>query len=333
MNRFLTRNFRDRRLQALAAALLLLAMTFVVSTVTLTRNMVDVLAVVDITGSMNVRDYKRPDGTPTSRLETAKAALRDLVTRLPCGSRLALGIFTERRPFLLFTPIEVCRDFSPLDGALDALDWRMAWEGDSRISAGFYRAIEMAAGLGTDLIFISDGHEAPPPPSTGGAGFEGKPGAVRGLIVGAGGYGLSQIPKFDDRGRETGFYGETDVQQENRFGPPPADAESRPGYEPRNAPFGATAAHGTEHLSSVREPYLRKLAGETGLAYAHLEGPGGLFAPVMQAATPRPMPGSFDLRPLLGSAALALLLAVYAVPPLRARLRRRGTPAQRWKKA
>jgi mxaL protein len=333
VNRLLARNLRDRRLQALSLALALILSACVVRTVALTRDGVEVLAVVDITGSMNVRDYKRPDGSPTSRLDTAKAALRDLVARLPCGSRLALGIFTERRPFLLFAPIEVCRDFAPLDGALDALDWRMAWEGDSRVSAGLFRSIEMAASLGTDLIFVTDGQEAPPLPSGGGPAFEGKPGAVRGLIVGAGGYGLSQIPKFDDRGREAGFYAETDVQQENRFGPPPADAESRPGYEPRNAPFGATAARGTEHLSSVRETYLKKVAGETGLAYAHLDGPSGLLAPLMQAATPRPLPGSLDLRPLLGSVALALLLAVYAVPPLLARLRLGGPLPLRWKKA
>ncbi|GEP10328.1 vWA domain-containing protein [Methylobacterium gnaphalii] len=325
MNEFLASNLRDQRLQALAIALALVLTTFTVGTVSLTRDGVKVLAVVDITGSMNVRDYKHADGSPASRLDTTKAALRDLVSRLPCGSRLALGIFTERRPFLLFTPIEVCHDFSPVDGALDALDWRMAWEGDSRISAGLFRSIEMAESLGTDLIFISDGQEAPPLPSTGAAGFEGKPGAVRGLIVGVGGYALSQIPKFDDRGRETGFYGETDVQQENRFGPPPADAESREGYNPRNAPFGSVAAKGNEHLSSVREAYLKSLAGAAGLTYAHLDGPGGLLHPLMSAATPRPLPGSLDLRPFLGSAALALLIAVFAAPPLLG-LTRRGAP-------
>ncbi|GEP01218.1 vWA domain-containing protein [Methylobacterium haplocladii] len=333
MRAFLARNLRDRRFQALALATALVFATSVVGSVPLTRDGVEVLAVVDITGSMNVRDYKHADGAPVSRLETAKAALRELVNRLPCGSRLALGVFTERRPFLLFTPIEVCRDFSPLDGALGSLDWRMAWEGDSRVSAGLFRSIEMAASLGTDLIFISDGQEAPPLPSGGGAGFEGKAGAVRGLIVGAGGTALSQIPKFDDRGRETGFYGETDVQQENRFGPPPQDAEKRPGYDARNAPFGGTAAKGTEHLSSVRETYLRKLAGETGLAYAHLDGAGGLLRPMLDAGTPRPLPGSLDLRPLLCSAALALLLAVFAVQPLRALARRGGARPLRWKKA
>lgn len=308
------RNLRDRRFGLLAAAFALVALTFVVRPLSLTRNGVEVLAILDITGSMNVRDYVGADGKPTSRLDTAKAALRNLVTGLPCGSRVALGLFTERRPFLLFAPIEVCSDFAPLDGAIQAVDWRMAWEGDSRISAGLFRSIEMAADLGTDLVFVTDGQEAPPLPSTGGPTFDGKPGAVRGLIVGAGGYSLSPIPRYNDRGREIGFYGKDDVQQENRFGPPPADAESREGYNPRNAPFGAAAADGTEHLSSVREPYLKTLAQATGLTYVHLDGPSGLGDALSKAASPRPLPGSLDLRPLFGGMALALLLAVFAAP-------------------
>jgi mxaL protein len=187
----------------------------------------------------------------------------------------------------------------------------MAWEGDSRVSAGLHRAVAMAGELDADLLFITDGQETPPLPATGIPPFEGKPGAVRGLIVGAGGYALAPIPKFNDRGRETGFYAETDVQQENRFGPPPADAESREGYNPRNAPFGGAAARGEEHLSSVREPHLKALAAQTGLAYAHLDGPDGLRAPLLAAATPRPLPGRLDLRPFLGAAALALVLAVF----------------------
>jgi mxaL protein len=321
------RNLRDRRFQALAVALGLAVLAIVAPPLPLTRSGVALLAVVDITGSMNVRDYTR-DGRPASRLDIAKAALRGLLPELPCGSRLALALFTERRPFLLFAPIEVCADFAPLDGAIAGLDWRMAWEGDSRVSAGLHRAVAMAGELDADLLFITDGQETPPLPATGIPPFEGKPGAVRGLIVGAGGYALAPIPKFNDRGRETGFYAETDVQQENRFGPPPADAESREGYNPRNAPFGAQAAHGTEHLSSVREPYLRRLAAETGLGYVHLDGPGGLAAPLRAAATPRPLPGRLDPRPALLAAALGLtLLALLASPLARALRALRGRAA------
>ena len=220
----------------------------------------------------------------------------------------------------MFTPIEVCAEFAPLDGAIAALDWRMAWEGDSRISAGLHRAVAMAGDLDADLLFLSDGQETPPLPTSGLPPFEGEPGAVRGLIVGVGGYALSPIPKYNDRGRETGFYAETDVQQENRFGPPPADAEAREGYNPRNAPFGGVATPGTEHLSTVRETYLRGLAAETGLSYAPLDDPAGLAAALTAAATPRPRPVLLDPRPVLGAGALALLSVLFGFLPWRARL-------------
>jgi mxaL protein len=320
----LARNMRSPRFLALALALVITGAALVVPVLPFTRTGAEILAIVDITGSMNVRDYARV-GRPESRLDRAKAALRRLVADLPCGSRLALGLFTERQPFLLFEPIETCGDFAPLDGALASLDWRMAWEGDSRIAAGLYRAIDMAAGLGTDLVFITDGQEAPPLPGGGPPMFEGRPGAVRGLIVGAGGYALSPIPRYDDRGREKGFYGEADVQQESRFGPPPADAETREGYNPRNAPFGSAAAQGTEHLSSVREPYLKRLAAATGLAYAHLDGPGDLQAPLRAAVTPRALLGALNPRPFLGALALVLVLATLSAGQAAA-LRRRLPP-------
>ncbi|ASG24383.1 vWA domain-containing protein [Nitrospirillum viridazoti] len=314
--RLVRRNARDPRTLALAAALLLLLAAVVVPRLPVTRDGVRVLVVVDITGSMNTRDYIH-DGAPVSRLTVAKGALRDLLSRLPCPSHLGLALFSERVPFLLFEPVEVCRDYGAVAGAVDAVDWREGWEGDSHIAEGIFGAIEMAQGLDSDLVFITDGQETPPLPLSGGPTFGGKAGAVRGLIVGAGGYGLAPIPKFDDRGNEIGFWGANDVQHENHFGPPPPDAESRPGYQARNAPFGAEIPTGTEHLSSVREPYLRALAGQTGLAYAHLDDGRHLARALTAAATPRPAKGMADVRWVPGALALAAVLAAYGLFPAR----------------
>ena len=77
----------------------------------------------------------------------------------------------------------------------------------------------------------------------------------------------------------------------------------------------------------MREAYLRTLAGETGLTYAPLEGSARLGAALKGAATPRPVPGRFDPRPILGASALLLLLATFLAPLLRARV------IPTWKKA
>lgn len=296
---------RDPRLALLTFAAASLILALFAPRIKTSRVGYDLLAIVDITGSMNVRDY-RIAGKPASRLDEVKSELRDAITSLPCPSKVALGIFTERRPFLLFEPIDVCHDFSPLAAAIDALDWRMAWEGDSRISAGLFRSIDMARELKSDLLFFTDGHEAPPLPAKGGPIFEGRPGEVRGLIVGVGGHELSPIPKYDDRGREVGFVGADDVPHESRFGLPPEGAEQRAGYNARNAPFGAEAAIGVEHLSSVREDYLRDLAGKTGLAYARLDNRGVLDV-YLAAATPRQRLAELDPRPFLGVTATLFL--------------------------
>jgi mxaL protein len=314
-------DLRDPRLILLTLAAALLAATFLTPGLGMIRPGYDVLAIVDITGSMNVRDYVAA-GKPTSRLEKVKSALSDLIAGLPCPSRVALGVFTERRPFLLFEPIDACAEFSPLEAAIAALDWRMAWEGDSRISAGLFRSIDMAREMKVDLLFFTDGQEAPPLPASGGPVFEGKPGETRGLIVGTGGYELSPIPKFDDRGRDVGFIAIDDVPHESRFGLPPEGAEQREGFNARNAPFGATAAVGVEHLSSVKEAYLRGLAETTGLAYIRLEEKVKLLDVYRGAGVARARAATLDIRPYLGAMAAACLFGVFSFVPFVERLAR-----------
>ncbi|MCK0197950.1 VWA domain-containing protein [Ancylobacter sp. 6x-1] len=290
------------------------------------RHTRDVVMVVDITGSMNVRDTTL-DGAPASRLESAKRAMRALLADLPCRSRAGLAIFTERRAFLLLEPAEVCENFAALDAEIAALDWRMAWEGDSYIARGAQASWTLAQSLNADLVFLSDGHEAPPLPSDSLPPFERTEPAIRGLIVGVGGLDPAPIPKFDDEGREIGFYSETDVPQENRFGPPPADAEQRPGYNPRNAPFGGEAATGTEHLSAVHEEHLHAIADQLGLSYFHLAGPESLGPAVLASTTRRPATVPVDTYGWPAGLALLALVLVYTLLPALARRRdRRPTP-------
>jgi len=306
---------RDWRFWLLAAALLSFAAALVAPRVRTQLNSFDFLVVVDITGSMNTRDYAE-GGKPESRLDKVKGILRQTLIDLPCESRFGLAIFAERRVFLLFNPIKVCENFAPIAGAVAALNWREGWEGDSHIASGLYRAIALAHDLQTDLVFMTDGQEAPPLPWSGGPDFDSKPGEVKGLIVGVGGYALSPIPKYDDSGRETGMYGPDDVLQESRFGLPPPGAENRPGYNPRNAPFGNVHVNGNEHLSSVKEPYLKSLGAKTGLAYTHLVNESEFLTALEAHATPHPVNATVELGPVAATIGLACLSCVYVLVPL-----------------
>jgi mxaL protein len=208
---------------------------------------------------------------------------------------------------------------------LASLDWRMAWEGDSYIASGLYSALALARDLRADLLFFTDGHEAPPLPASGPPPFEGARGKVGGVIVGVGGRAAVPIPKFDDRGHETGFWSMEDVPQENRSGIPPKDAASRAGFNPRNAPFGGAAAVGTEHLTELREEHLESLAHGTGLGYVHLTDAKELRAAVARHADARTISTSVDLSALPASVALVALILIYGSIPLLAH--RRALPS------
>lgn len=315
--------FEDIRFWLLLAAMVLTILAIALPRLTLTRNVYDLIAFVDITGSMNTRDMTLA-GKPANRIDASKAALEKLLTQLPCQSRLGLGIFTERRSFLLFNPVEVCENFAPIETAIQSLDWRMAWEGDSMVAKGLYHAIDIARDLNADIVFLSDGQEAPPlPPGGNLPEFEGKPGEVKGLLLGVGGKDKVPMPKYDDDGNEIGTYGSMDVPQENHSGPPPPDAYLRPGYHPKWAPFGTDVPQGEEHLTSVRSEYLTRVGDKVGLGHVDLIDNPDVLAAFAGQAHARPVEVAVDIRPIPAALALALLIALYAAPlaaPLLSRL-------------
>lgn len=302
----------DRRMFLLLAGLALTLAALIGFHFIRNQNVVDAVAIVDITGSMNTRDMGSPPGS-ASRLEAARNALIDLVQSVPCQSQLGLGVFTERISFLLFNPVQICNSYDGLEDALSELDWRMAWQGDSYIAKGLYSAIDIAASLKSDLIFLTDGQEAPPLPFTGTPPFEGKLGDVKGLIVGIGGTEKIPIPKFDDEGRQIGVFGPSDVPQDNRIGAAPPGAETREGFNPRNAPFGALPEFGEEHLSSVKTAHLQELAEKTGLTYVELQKSGSISNALLTSAKTRVVPTSMNMAYVPASLALLSLVLLYAL--------------------
>jgi mxaL protein len=229
----------------------------------------NLMVIVDITRSMNAEDSKHQDQA-ISRLAFVKQTLRELLLKLPCESKIGLGIFTDRRSSLLFEPIEVCSGFTELDTAITALDWRMAWAADSRIASGFLSTLEMLKGKKDTLLFVTDGHEAPPINPRYRTDFATVKNRLNGLIVGVGSTQPVPIPKFNSRGEREGFYGPDDVPQRSTFGQSDLNPEHIEGYDARNAPFGSAEAAGAEHLTALNEPYLQQLATETGFNYHRL---------------------------------------------------------------
>jgi mxaL protein len=301
---------KDYRFWCLALALAAMLALFIHPEEPQMRPVYNLTFIVDITRSMNAEDY-RLDDKPVSRLHYVKHTLRELLAKLPCRSKVGLGVFTERRSTLMFEPIEVCSGFAELDAAIAGLDWRMAWAADSRIANGLLSALEMLQHGDSKVVFVTDGQEAPPVNPRYRSDFSAIKGKLDGMILGVGGLQPVPIPKFNAKGELAGFYSADDVPQRSTFGEPDLNPEKIEGYDARNAPFGRTAATGSEHLASLREPYLQQLAAEAGLRYERLTDADALSEALQKPGFAVQKQVAADVRWQAALAALALLLPIY----------------------
>ncbi len=307
-----------RQALILPAAFLLLTLSLLHPQAVLPSRVSDWFIVIDITQSMNVRDYSL-DGRHVSRLEYAKRTVRNALRGLPCGSRVALGMFTERQTLMVVKPLEVCRHYASLDEIVGRMDWRMAWAADSFITHGLFSAIDVSSRLGPDtrLMYITDGHQAPPANPRYMPVFSGKPGRVAGVILGAGKTAQSPIPKLDERNEIGGYWTQEEVMRFGNFGM--AETLSvlamEQGQHDRNAGHGpGNSALSSAHLSGLDEENLRRLSRATGLEYARLEDAGVMrqWMHSHRMATWRKT--QVDLRMAFALPGFALIL-LYFMPP------------------
>ena len=280
--------FRAHPAWPLALAALALAVALLRPSLSLPRDTWDHLVVFDLTQSMNVEDLEH-QGAPISRFNAARQALRLVLPELPCGSRVGLGAFAEYRTVMLLAPIEVCENYHDLLASLDRLDPVMRWGNASEITKGAFWAMRTAKALEPhpDLIFFTDGQEAPPLSAVALPLFDDlKAGQVRGWIVGTGGLIPRPIPRTDAEGRPMGMWRAEEVVQ-------------------------GTAADGVgsrEHLSSLREAHLRDVARLVGLNYLRLDAPDRLRAVMLDPRFARRHDEPTDVSWLPLSLALALMV-------------------------
>lgn len=102
---------------------------------------------------------------------------------------------------------------------VENLDWRMAWVARSEVAKGLHSALNVAEELGaqTTMVFLTDGHEAPPINPAYAPRFSGVVGEVDGVLAGVGGVVPVPIPKLDERGALTGYWSADEVLQIDVF--------------------------------------------------------------------------------------------------------------------
>jgi mxaL protein len=269
------------------------------------------LFVLDITQSMNTQDV-RLDGVAIDRLGYAKAAVRNALLSLPCGSEAGLGLFTTRNTQILFEPIEVCAHLPIIDDVLSHIDWRMAWAADSHIAEGVFSALRQlrSRAVPIDLAFFTDGQQTPE--AVVQPNFGGKPGEQRGLLIGIGGLQPVAIPKLDRNNQLIGYWEIGEVRAPvSTTAYQNAPAEAAAPLQPTNGPY----------LSHLFEDRLRQLAVTTGLDYVRLTDFAALNRALQSDARAETRRVATDLSPWLALAGGVLLLASFApsrrMPPAR----------------
>jgi len=162
-----------------------------------------------------------------------------------------------------------------------------------------------------DVLFLTDGQEAPPEVGPGLPLFDDlKRGEVHGWLVGVGGYTPRRIPRTDDDGRRIGYWRSDEVIQLDDL---VSQNNSATGSGTLNTPGASSgtarpvASH--EELSELREPHLRTLAQEVGFEYTHLASLESIDAAMQDSrfARRRPAPTELGWMPTL---AALLMLAI-----------------------
>ncbi len=315
-NAAVRRRFGDWRLRLLFLAFVLLGLTLARPTIPLPQNFFRYVLVFDVTQSMNVEDAGDAD-SPDDRLSHAKRAVRSALRALPCGSEAGLGLFTGHRSFLLFAPVEVCRHDEEINVMLERLDWRMGWAAKSEVAKGLHSGLRVAKGLGenTVLVFLTDGHEAPPINERFRPAFDGLPGETRGVLAGVGGRRPVPIPRYDASGRQQGYWAADEVMQVDPFSlgrPSSVENESMSGVD--RAELVQRVLKGKEHLSSLREAYLQRLADELKLRYHRLESAKSLTKLLLKPEFAVRRVADTDLRWVSATLALLALVSTYLAP-------------------
>jgi mxaL protein len=314
-------NWQNWQNWKLAVPLLLLALAAWSPRAQLQRPVFTWQVSFDITQSMNVEDVEL-HGAPISRFELARAAMREVLAALPCGSKVGWSIFTDYRSLVLLAPIEVCSHYEELLASLERIDGSMRWANASNIGRGMTWAVRGAKSLGpnTGFVFISDGQEAPPLRrnenaramySLPGAEKEAPPlgssetppmvditpGEMKGWLIGVGGDVPVPIPRVNSDGQPAGYWKAEDVVQGSAIG----------------------STQNNEHLSELRQDHMRALAKLVDVGYMRLVTPDNLKTAMLDRRYAQSEATDVDLRWI--PALLALLLLGWRFAPDLALLR------------
>lgn len=305
MRKFLNYLRSQRDTALLASALFLLVIALFRPTVPIKHNIYTYLLVADISQSMNAVDMKI-NGKPASRLAHTQKIMHEIISSLPCGTKVSIGLFAGVSVAALYHPIEVCANFAALQGTIDHLDWRMAWSGNSRIRESLYNIARTIRSFPepAQVVFLTDGEEAPKLHAFNTRDLKDFQGADGWLFVGIGSEKGAAIPKLSDKNQLIGYW------SNESFALQPGVAqisESNIGIRDDNVAGGEN----DRYISKLNEEYLKSVAKEVDGHYVNGESVHAILGAMKIQKPARRDVAPFDLHWILASLAGLLLLSAY----------------------
>ncbi len=256
MINFLRKFREDSNFILLFLAVLFLLLAIINPSVPITKNIYNYIFIVDISQSMNTPDMSL-DAQKISRIEYSKKTLQRLVERLPCKTKVSIGMFAGVSVASTYTPIEVCDNFSSINNTIDHLDWRSTWSGNSRLRESMVTLARLIRSFpeSAQVVFFTDGEEAPRLHTFNTRDLSQFQGGQDWLFVGVGSDEGTAIPKFDSNNQLIGYW------SNDSFALQPGIAqisESNLGTRDNKVASGVS----DRYLSKLDEDYLKLLAQE-----------------------------------------------------------------------
>ncbi len=286
------------------AALVLMVISLFHPTIPLKRDLHHYLFIVDITQSMNTKDILAHNEF-ISRIAHTRSLLQSTVTKLPCGSKVSLGVFSAESIALLYTPIEVCKNYSAIQDSITHLEWRMAWRGNSRLRFGMQSAsaVQNSLPVPAQIVFFTDGDEAPKLNAVNKIDLSNWQGGTGWLIAGVGSDQASPIPKLDSENEVLGYWAYANSIMA------PSQVQSEESIGTRDSSI-ATADY-DRYLSKLEEAYLKSLATEINASYIRATNPIDLAARIQELQPAGQAITQFSIAWLCIAGAICLILAEY----------------------
>ncbi len=308
MNKFISTLKSNYESLLLIVVVLLLLLAIYKPQIQLKQDVHNYLLVADVSQSMNAQDLKL-DNKTVSRMDYTKHLMKRVVETSSCGTYISLGVFAAENVGLLLMPLEVCANYDVITDAIDHLEWRMAWRGNSRLSFGIKSAESMFDYLNipATMLFFTDGDEAPKVNAINKLDISGVQIGKNLLFVGVGGHQSVPVPRYNSSNKWVGYWSsDTKENSAGAVGDTYSDTS-------KDEPDPVVAyAEFDRYLSQLDSEYLKQVSAEIKGGYIEGQDTQEFFTYIQSQKPSASFVTAYSLKWLYLTFAILMLLLIYA---------------------